>query len=144
MNITGHVTTIHHPQIWVAHVKRISSTRYSCSYYVFIPANIHLFKVNNWNSKGRCEICLKLTIKTLGQRRWRHSGVFIVDSEHISHLFLVFFCWFFVFCLLSVTEGFSISLLATVNLPLRQLPFTVTHSFKYKKLKKKKTKQTNW
>ena len=29
------------------------------------PANIHLFKVHNRNTKKRCEICSKLTIETL-------------------------------------------------------------------------------
>ena len=38
----------------------------------------------------RCEICSKLTIKTPERRQWRRSGVFIVNFEHISHLFLVF------------------------------------------------------
>ena len=28
------------------------------------PANIYLFKINNRNSRKRCEICSKLTIKT--------------------------------------------------------------------------------
>ena len=28
------------------------------------PANIYLFKVNNRNTRKRCEICSKLTIKT--------------------------------------------------------------------------------
>ena len=41
------------------------------------PANIYLFEVNNGNTKKRCEICYKLTIKTPE----RH--------EHILHLFLV-------------------------------------------------------
>ena len=49
------------------------------------PANTYLFKVNNRNSKKKCEICSKLTIKMVEQ----HSGVFIVNVEHISHLFLV-------------------------------------------------------
>ena len=48
------------------------------------PANINLFKVNNKNSRKRYEICSKLTIKTLV------FGVYIVNFEHISHLFLVF------------------------------------------------------
>ena len=29
-----------------------------------VPANIYLFKVNNRNTRKRCEICSKLTIKT--------------------------------------------------------------------------------
>ena len=31
-----------------------------------------------------------LTINTSERRQWRHSGVLIVDFEHISHLVLVF------------------------------------------------------
>ena len=54
------------------------------------PAGIYLLKVNNRNTRTRCEICPKLTIKTPERRHWRHSGVFIVNSEHISHLVLVF------------------------------------------------------
>ena len=29
-----------------------------------VPINIHFLKVNNRNTKKRCKICLKLTIKT--------------------------------------------------------------------------------
>ena len=52
-----------------------------------ISANIYLFKVNNRNTRKKWEICSKLTIKT---RQWRRSGVFIVNFEHTSNLFLVF------------------------------------------------------
>ena len=55
-----------------------------------LPAGIYLLKVNNRNTKTRCEICSKLTIKTQERRQWRRSGVFIVNFEHISHLVLVF------------------------------------------------------
>ena len=34
-----------------------------------IPASIYLFKVNNRNTRKRCEICSKLTIKTLERRQ---------------------------------------------------------------------------
>ena len=51
---------------------------------------IYLLKVNNKNTTKRCEICSKLTIKTPERRQWRFSGVFIVKSEHFSHLVLVF------------------------------------------------------
>ena len=37
-----------------------------------------------------CEICSKLIIKTIEQRLWDRSGVFIVNFEHITHLFLLF------------------------------------------------------
>ena len=50
---------------------------------IFSPAGNCMFKVNNRNTRTRCEICSKLTIK-------RRSGVFIVNFEHKSHLALVF------------------------------------------------------
>ena len=50
------------------------------------PVGIYLLKVNNRNTRTRCEMCSKLTIKTPVRR----SGVFIVNFEHISHLVLVF------------------------------------------------------
>ena len=49
-----------------------------------------MFKLNDRNTKTRCEICLELAMKTPERRQWCHSGVFIVNSKHISHLFLVF------------------------------------------------------
>ena len=54
------------------------------------PAKIYLFKVNNRNTRKRCEMCSKLTIKKQ-ERRCRRSSVFIVNFELISHLFLVFY-----------------------------------------------------
>ena len=49
---------------------------------VHYPVGIYLFKVNNTNTRARCKICSKFTIKI--------SGIFIVNFEHISHLVLVF------------------------------------------------------
>ena len=43
---------------------------------------IHLLKVNNRNTRKRIEICSKLTIKTPKRHR-RHSGVIIVNFEHV-------------------------------------------------------------
>ena len=54
------------------------------------PAGNYMFKVNSRNTRTRCEICSKLTIKTPERRNERRSDVFIVNSEHISHLVLVF------------------------------------------------------
>ena len=48
--------------------------------------NNYLFIDNNSNTRKTCEICLKLTIKSL-QRR---SAVFIVNFERISYLFTLF------------------------------------------------------
>ena len=42
------------------------------------------------NTRTRCEICSKLTLKTPERRQWCRSGVFIVTFEHILHLVLVF------------------------------------------------------
>ena len=47
------------------------------------PAGIYLLKVNNRNTRTRCEICSKLTIKTPERRQWRRSGVSIFDFEHV-------------------------------------------------------------
>ena len=47
------------------------------------PAGIYLLKVNNRNTRTRCEICSKLTTKAPERRKWRRSGVFIVNFEHI-------------------------------------------------------------
>ena len=41
-------------------------------------AGIYLLKVNR-NTRARCEICSKLTIKTPERRHWRRSGVLIVN-----------------------------------------------------------------
>ena len=57
---------------------------------LLLPAGIYLFKVNNRNTRTRCEICSKLTIKTTERRQWRRSSVFIINFEYISHLVLVF------------------------------------------------------
>ena len=38
-------------------------------YASIIPANIYLFKVNNRNTRRRCEVCPKLTIKTPEERQ---------------------------------------------------------------------------
>ena len=46
-------------------------------------------KVNYMKTRKTCEMCSKLTIKT-PERYWRRSGVFIINFEHISQLFLVF------------------------------------------------------
>ena len=51
-----------------------------------IPDNIYLFKFNNRITRKRCEIRPKTIIKT-AERHWRRSGVFIVNFEHIWHLF---------------------------------------------------------
>ena len=53
-------------------------------------ANFHLFKVNNRNTRKRCKICLKLTVKTPERCNWSCSGGLVDNFEYISQLFLVF------------------------------------------------------
>ena len=43
-----------------------------------------MFNVNDRNTKTRCEIYSKLTIKTSERRQWRRSSVFIVNLEHFT------------------------------------------------------------
>ena len=43
-----------------------------------------MLKVSNGNSRKKCEICSKLTIKTPEWRHWCCSGVFIVDFEQVN------------------------------------------------------------
>ena len=60
-----------------------------------------MFKVNNKNTRTRCEIfskltikipeiCSELTIKIPERRQWHRCAIFIVNFEHISHLALEF------------------------------------------------------
>ena len=53
-------------------------------------ANIYLLKFSNRNTRKKCELCSKLTIKT--QHHCRRSGVFIVNFEHISQLVVASVC----------------------------------------------------
>ena len=55
-----------------------------------IPATNYMSKVNNRNTKTRCEISSELTIKRPERWQWGHFGVIIVNFEHISYLALVF------------------------------------------------------
>ena len=59
--------------------------------WINIPAGIYLPKVSNRNTRTRCEICSKFTMKTPEIHHWRRPGVF-VRFEHISlsHLVVVF------------------------------------------------------
>ena len=54
-----------------------------------IPAGNYMFKVNNRNTRTRCEICSKLTIKIPERCHWRRSGILIANFGHILHLVLV-------------------------------------------------------
>ena len=57
---------------------------------VLIQGGIYQLKVNNKNSRTRCEMCSVLTIRKPERQQRRRSGVFIVNFVHIHTLFLVF------------------------------------------------------
>lgn len=45
----------------------------------YSPKKIYLSKLNNSDTRKRCQICWKLTIKTSKRCKWHCSDVFIVD-----------------------------------------------------------------
>ena len=48
-----------------------------------------MLKVKNRNTRKKCEM-FKVNMKTPERRQRRRSGVFIVNSEHISLIFVAF------------------------------------------------------
>ena len=54
------------------------------------PAGNYMFKFNNKNTRTRCEICSKLTIKIPERRHWHRFGIFIVNFEHFEHILHLF------------------------------------------------------
>ena len=64
--------------ILITILKQNKNTRYKYFLIYIIPAGICLLKVHNKDTKTRCEICSKLTIKT---PEWRH--MFKVNNKDI-------------------------------------------------------------
>lgn len=88
-----------------------------------VPANKYMFKVNKKNDSKRWRICLKLTIKTRKQHQRGLCGVFIYNSEHISHVFLAYvllnlsrslFAWLFYNTSLEVKPCFAQNVIMVV------------------------------
>ena len=73
---------------WI--VLLVTTFSYYLNMFSDFPAGIYLLKVENRNTRTRCEICSKLTIKTPERRHWCCCGAFIVNVDHFSHLFLLF------------------------------------------------------
>ena len=86
----------------------------------------------------RCEICSKLTIKTPEWGQWHRSGVFIVNFEHISDLFLVFL-------LLTLKKQISpvyiMYACKTTTCPINLFHVTVLFTYPILPCQKKKTKK---
>ena len=59
---------------------------------VLHPAGFYMFKVNNRNTRARCEICSKLTIKTPERHQWRHLVSLLLTLNIFYNLFYCFCC----------------------------------------------------
>ena len=68
---------------WILFLKKPRNIDWNAIIPHQVPANIYLLKFNNRNTRKRCEICSKFTIKTPEWRHWRRFAVFIVNFEHI-------------------------------------------------------------
>ena len=77
-------------QVHIYWVTQNFSINFSCRRFTLNSAGIYLLWVSNRNTRTRCETCSELTIKTPEWRQWHRFNAFIVNFEHISHLFLVF------------------------------------------------------
>ena len=55
--------------------------------------NKYLFKFCNRNTRRRCEICSKLTIKTLERSQWRRSFVLLLTLNILHTFFQCCYCW---------------------------------------------------
>ena len=69
---------------------QITKDKISKVNFITNASGIYLLNVNNESIRGICEICPKLTIKKSEGRQALCSGVFIVNFEQISHIYLVF------------------------------------------------------
>ena len=49
------------------------------------PIGNYMFKVKNRNTRTRCKICSKLTIKTPEQRQWSRRDVSLLLTLNIFH-----------------------------------------------------------
>ena len=58
-----------HSKFHYIHTKYILANR-------TLQTNIDLLKFNNINTRKRCEICSKFTVKTPERRQWRRSGLY--------------------------------------------------------------------
>ena len=59
-----------------------SLLKFSLLKNISIPTCNYMFKVNNRNPRGRCEICSKLTIKTPEWRQWHHGMLLVTVATY--------------------------------------------------------------
>ena len=88
-----------------------------------------------------CEICSKLTIKTPEWGQWHRSGVFIVNFEHISDLFLVFL---FLTLKKQISPVYIMYACKTTTCPINLFHVTVLFTYPILPCQKKKKTETLW
>ena len=82
------------------HVKVGQAELFCTLNYHFFPAGIYPLNVNERNTRTRCEICSKLTIKTPKRRLTPCSCVSFINFEHVNAGYFIndylgaFFRWF--------------------------------------------------
>lgn len=74
-----------------------------------VPVSIYLFKVNNRGTRKRCGICLNLTRKTPERCHGCRSDVFVLNIEHISHVFIEYISHVFACLSMFLFAGFIIT-----------------------------------
>ena len=78
------------------------------------PTSMYLFKVSNKNTRKRCEICSKLTIKTPERRQW----LVLKSNQHLSrsfHYFVVKFSCLYKCVLLFTVQWKLLALIFSEN-----------------------------
>ena len=66
--------------------KRLSNLKDSDETIIVNSADIYLLKVNNRNTRTRCETCSNLTIKTIERRQWHLVLAFLLLTLDTSLL----------------------------------------------------------
>ena len=69
--------------------KRCSENMQQICKRIPMPKMIYLFKVNSRNTRRRCEICSKLTIKITERRHWHRWGVVTFNFNMFSFLWWI-------------------------------------------------------
>ena len=76
-----------HPSITAVTERMKKLGNFTVSFSSNIPVGVYMFKVNNRNTRKRCEIGSKLTIKAPERGHWRRSGVLLLTSNIFHTLF---------------------------------------------------------
>ena len=63
--------------MYFLHENETGQNSISTSNNASVPAGMYLLKVNNKNTRTRCEICSELTIKTINSGQKTHLGKII-------------------------------------------------------------------